>query len=151
MPGSKRTVMTGEQMRDAVARGEDRSDWERVRRNLAQDPQALEDNRQIGEGMNPAHIIYQVLTDPDWGYGAAPSDIIDEPSFLKAAQTLHAEGFGQCGDGIATTNHVKELALDFKCGEGTASPGRVKIGAPEGRARQYKGSQKNARQGETRG
>lgn len=49
MPGSKRTVMTREQMRDAVARGEDRSDWERVHRNLAQDPQALEDNRQIGE------------------------------------------------------------------------------------------------------
>lgn len=51
---------------------------------------------KIGEGMNPAHIIYQVLTDPDWGYGAAPGDIIDEPSFLKAAQTLHAEGFGLC-------------------------------------------------------
>lgn len=45
--------------------------------------------------MNPAHIIYQLLTDPDWGAG---EDIveIDEPSFIAAANTLCAEGFGLC-------------------------------------------------------
>lgn len=45
--------------------------------------------------MNPAHIIYQLLTDPDWG-GAEDIEEIDEPSFIAAANTLCAEGFGLC-------------------------------------------------------
>jgi uncharacterized protein (DUF4415 family) len=45
MPGSKKmTVMTSEQMR---ALG-DRSNWERVHRELAQDPVAVEQNIAIG-------------------------------------------------------------------------------------------------------
>lgn len=51
---------------------------------------------KIGEGMNGAHIIYNVLTDSDWGFGASPAEIIDEPSFLAAAKTLFDEGFGLC-------------------------------------------------------
>lgn len=51
---------------------------------------------KIGEGMNPAHIIYQCMTDPAWAAGGLPTNIIDEPSFLKAAQTLYDEGFGLC-------------------------------------------------------
>lgn len=47
---------------------------------------------QIDEGMNPAHIIYQVRTE---GMGH-PIDVINEASFLKAAQTLKNEGFGLC-------------------------------------------------------
>jgi hypothetical protein len=45
--------------------------------------------------MNPAHIIYQCLTDPIWGRGL-PAALIDENSFVLAANTLCAEGFGLC-------------------------------------------------------
>lgn len=44
-------------------------------------------------GMNPAHIIYQALTDPDWGMGYPP-ELIDDANFAQAANTLHGEGFG---------------------------------------------------------
>lgn len=44
-------------------------------------------------GMNPAHIIYECLTNPIWGRGFPPS-FIDEPSFIDAANTLCDEGLG---------------------------------------------------------
>jgi len=44
--------------------------------------------------MNPAHIIYQLLTDPL--FRGLPVNLIDEPSFVYAANTLCAEGFGLC-------------------------------------------------------
>lgn len=43
-------------------------------------------------GMNGSHIIYECLTNPDWGLGYPVSDI-DEASFLSAASTLRAELF----------------------------------------------------------
>lgn len=43
--------------------------------------------------MNPAHIIYQALTDPDWGMGY-PGATIDDVTFKAAADKLAAEGFG---------------------------------------------------------
>lgn len=53
----------------------------------------------MGDGtimaMNPAHIIYQLLTDPDWGASEETVEI-DEPSFIAAANTLCEEGFGLC-------------------------------------------------------
>lgn len=49
MRGSKMTVMTSEQMRAARARGEDRTDWARVRREANKDPEATAMNRKIGE------------------------------------------------------------------------------------------------------
>lgn len=45
-----------------------------------------------GVGMNPAHIIVQCLTDPNWGMGY-PLDSIGE-SFFEAASILRQEGFG---------------------------------------------------------
>lgn len=45
--------------------------------------------------MNPAHIIYECLTNPIWGRGL-PSVLIDENSFVYAANTLCNEGFGLC-------------------------------------------------------
>lgn len=45
--------------------------------------------------MNPAHIVYQLLSDPDWGAGEDEAEI-DEPSFIAAANTLCTEGFGLC-------------------------------------------------------
>lgn len=45
--------------------------------------------------MNPAHIIYQCVTDPAWGM-AYPTASIDTTSFTAAADTLYAENFGLC-------------------------------------------------------
>ncbi|AOR76562.1 phage tail protein [Novosphingobium resinovorum] len=42
---------------------------------------------------NPAHIIYECLTNTDWGQGGAPSGI-NVASFDAAALTLYNEGFG---------------------------------------------------------
>lgn len=42
---------------------------------------------------NPAHIIYECLTNTDWGMGA-PSDIINVTSFEACATTLFGENFG---------------------------------------------------------
>lgn len=47
------------------------------------------------KAMNPAHIIYECLTNRDWGRGF-PRSAIDETGFLKVAQTLFDEGFGLC-------------------------------------------------------
>jgi hypothetical protein len=73
---------------------------------------------RIGRGMNAAHIHYQCLTDTVWGVGLDPS-LIDEESFLRAAQRLHDEQFGLClgwrrGDSIGNflqmvNNHVGGL------------------------------------------
>lgn len=45
--------------------------------------------------MNPAHIIYECLTNQQWGMGW-PTSIIDDASFTAAADTLFNEGFGLC-------------------------------------------------------
>jgi hypothetical protein len=45
--------------------------------------------------MNPAHIIYQCLTDPLWGRGL-PKAYLNENSFIYAANTFCTEGFGLC-------------------------------------------------------
>lgn len=43
--------------------------------------------------MNPAHMIYQCLTDTQWGMGY-PTTAIDSASFTAAANALFAENFG---------------------------------------------------------
>lgn len=43
--------------------------------------------------LNPAHIIRECLTDPDWGMGYLDSDI-DDAAFIVAANQLHAESMG---------------------------------------------------------
>lgn len=50
---------------------------------------------KIGRGMNPIHIIYNLLTNRAFGRGY-PREVIDETSFLQAAQTLFDEQFGLC-------------------------------------------------------
>lgn len=47
---------------------------------------------QIGQGMNPAHIIRECLTDTEWGMGYNSGDIGN--SFQSAADTLYSENFG---------------------------------------------------------
>jgi hypothetical protein len=53
------------------------------------DTKAVVDTRH----MNPAHIVYQCLTDNRWGMGVDFS-LIDETSFQAVADKLHAENFG---------------------------------------------------------
>lgn len=43
--------------------------------------------------MNPAHIVYQCLTDPEWGMGY-PSSSIDDTNFRAVADAMYSEGFG---------------------------------------------------------
>lgn len=47
----------------------------------------------IGTDMNPAHIIYETLTNHEFGIGIASSDI-DTASFTYAADMLYTEGLG---------------------------------------------------------
>lgn len=49
----------------------------------------------VGKAMNPAHIIYECLTNDDWGLGYSPSTI-NETNFIAAADAFHAEGLGLC-------------------------------------------------------
>lgn len=53
-----------------------------------------EPNKQI-LAMNPAHIIFECLTNREWGRGLDRS-VIDQDSFVAAAITLYGEGFGMC-------------------------------------------------------
>lgn len=46
------------------------------------------------KAMNPAHMIYECCTNPQWGRGLVPSRI--GSSFMAVADTLTAEGFGMC-------------------------------------------------------
>ena len=58
-------------------------------------------------GMNAAHIIYECLTNREWGRGLG-ANRFDTASWEAAAQTLYSEGFGLClkwvkgGDEIGT-------------------------------------------------
>jgi hypothetical protein len=47
----------------------------------------------IGASMNPAHIVYESITNPEWGLGL-PTSVIDTTTFTAAADTLFTEGFG---------------------------------------------------------
>lgn len=49
----------------------------------------------IGGAMNAAHIVYECITNTEWGMGY-PSSSIDDPQFTDTADTLYAEGFGLC-------------------------------------------------------
>lgn len=67
---------------------------------LAGDPVFDDDGNPTGQNteihaMNPAHIIYECLTNREWGRGLDVS-IIDQASFQAAADTLFTEGFGLC-------------------------------------------------------
>jgi len=55
---------------------------------------AVPNSSQAGEyNMNPAHIIYECLTNNEWGMGY-PTSQLDDTSFRSAADTLYSEGFG---------------------------------------------------------
>ena len=49
----------------------------------------------IIKAMNPAHILYELETNRDWGRGK-PNARLDDSSFRAAADQLYSEGFGLC-------------------------------------------------------
>lgn len=71
--------------------------------------------------MNPIHIIYEAITNRDWGRGR-PASRIHDASFRAAADRLFAEGFGLClcwrrQDGIgalvkSVIDHIGAVLLD---------------------------------------
>lgn len=62
--------------------------------NLTRIPKGLNPSiARIGNDANPAHIIYECMTNRDWGMGA-PNTAFDLTSFNNAAQTLYDEEFG---------------------------------------------------------
>lgn len=64
--------------------------WGRFRRA----PRGLAPNKaSIGRNANPVHMIYECLTNTDWGMGA-PSTIINVATFNTAADVMIAENFG---------------------------------------------------------
>ncbi len=71
--------------------------------------------------MNPAHIIYEAITNRDWSRGR-PASRIHDASFRAAADQLYAEGFGLCicwrrQDGVgalvkSVIDHIGGVLLD---------------------------------------
>lgn len=45
--------------------------------------------------MNGAHMLYELNTNPEWGRGM-PAELLDENSYIRAANQLCNEGFGLC-------------------------------------------------------
>lgn len=70
--------------------------WARVRRRPdtfeAADGEAT-NYSDLGTEANPAHMIYECLTNTEWGMGTSP-DGIDTASFQACAKTFSQEGFG---------------------------------------------------------
>lgn len=57
-------------------------------------------------GMNPAHMLYQSITD-SW-MGGEPEAAINDASFRAGADKLYAEGFGLCTEWDSTTESVEQ-------------------------------------------
>lgn len=55
----------------------------------------LDEDGNVIRAMNPAHMLYEVNTNPEWGRGM-PTQFIDENSYIYAANVLCSEGFGLC-------------------------------------------------------
>lgn len=73
---------------------------EKCRIVLHGDPVFDDDGVPTGEdteihAMNPAHIIWELYTNREWGRGL-PVSALDQASFIAAADKLFEEGFGLC-------------------------------------------------------
>lgn len=65
----------------------------RIHRSTNGEAQWYPEAAQIGDDLNPAHIIYECIVNTDWGLEYNVNDI-DNASFRAAADALKAEGFG---------------------------------------------------------
>lgn len=55
----------------------------------------ISENGGAISAMNGAHMLYEINTNPEWGRGMPP-DLLDENSYVVAANTLCNENFGLC-------------------------------------------------------
>lgn len=78
-----------------VLKGWDGPVWNPSKAQIPLDPTIAPPAINEPCAMNPAHIIYECLTNRVWGRGLSASKI-DLDSFLAAADTLYAERFGLC-------------------------------------------------------
>lgn len=62
---------------------------------LQKTPKTIPAQQSIYSGMNPAHIVYECLTNTEWGMGY-PTAAIDTDSFTLAGNALFDESFGLC-------------------------------------------------------
>lgn len=69
------------------------------------------------KAMNPAHIVYEVLTNRDWGMGY-PASIIDTVAFQASADQCYAEGTGLCLLWVRTDSieSFLQLIMDYSGG-----------------------------------
>ncbi|QZI85680.1 minor tail protein [Stenotrophomonas phage Summit] len=67
--------------------------------------------------MNPAHIVYETVTNPNWGMGY-PAESLDLTVLKATAQRLYDEGFGLCLKWNKSDSLEKWLQLiaDHVCG-----------------------------------
>lgn len=65
----------------------------------------------IGEDANPAHIVYEAITNPVWGMGYSDSRI-DTSSLTDAANTLAGEGFGLSIEWRKANQSVEAFIVD---------------------------------------
>jgi len=87
---------------------------------------AVEVLRLENVAMNPAHIIYQCLTDTAWGMGY-PTASIDDAAFTAAADALYAEGKAAGVDVLLDDRDERPGVLLADC-ELIGIPHRVVIG-----------------------
>ena len=83
---------------------------------------------KIDRGKNPVHMLYQAFTDPQRGLGWSTT-IIDESTWVPAAQTLFDERFGLClpyRSGEEIGSWIR-LILDHIGGEWSEDPTTGKI------------------------
>lgn len=73
--------------------------------------------------MNPAHMVYEVLTNPDWGMGYPPS-ALDLTVFTATALELFNEGFGLCllWNRQDTIESFLQKIMDYTAGVLVTSP-----------------------------
>lgn len=55
----------------------------------------ISENGGAIHAMNGAHMLYEINTNPEWGRGMPP-EMLDENSYITAANQLCAEGLGLC-------------------------------------------------------
>jgi len=61
--------------------------------NITRMPKGLPGDPAIGDDANLAHVIYECVTNADWGLGRS-GGLIDLQSFIDAADTFREEGLG---------------------------------------------------------
>jgi len=75
------------------------------------------------KAMNVAHMVYEVLTNPDWGMGY-PTAALDDAVFTASALQLYNEGFGMCmlWNRQDTIDAFLQKLMDYSAGVLVTSP-----------------------------